>query len=309
MPTTDSIARPSLLLKPVQAKGRQADADSVAKAVPERDTLGLLSPKVPKEFRLTDVRFAEEGYFKGSKYFKPGWGTHVDGVLGDPAPYAVSNDNTVTSLLLGCFVLAMVSFSVSRSFILRQVQGFFRTSRSGSNVTETTSEVRFQLFLILQTSLLLSVIYYLFAHGGGNDGLGDDSQLSMIGIYCGIFTGYFLLKHAVYSIVNWTFFDRKNNRQWAKVWLFLTSLEGVLLFPLVLLQVYFELSLHAALVYTLTVMLLIKILTFYKSYAIFFRRSGVSLQIFLYFCALELMPLMALWGVLVITGNYLKINF
>ena len=36
---------------------------------------------------------------------------------------------------------------------------------------------------------------------------------------------------------------------------------------------------------------------------------GASLQIILYFCALELMPLMVLWGILFITDNYLIINF
>lgn len=50
-------------------------------------------------------------------------------------------------------------------------------------------------------------------------------------------------------------------------------------------------------------------LSFYKCYAIFFKRSGASLQIFLYFCALEVMPALALWGVLMITDNYLIKNF
>ncbi len=56
-------------------------------------------------------------------------------------------------------------------------------------------------------------------------------------------------------------------------------------------------------------MLCVKMLAFYKSYSIFFKRMGASLQIILYFCALELMPLMVLWGVLFITDNYLIINF
>ena len=54
---------------------------------------------------------------------------------------------------------------------------------------------------------------------------------------------------------------------------------------------------------------LLLFVAFYKSYSIFFKRMGASLQIILYFCALELMPLMVLWGVLFITDNYLIINF
>ena len=61
---------------------------------------------------------------------------------------------------------------------------------------------------------------------------------------------------------------------------------GVLLFPIVLLLVYFSLSLHAALIYTLIVMLFIKMLAFYKSYTIFFKRMGArSANNFVLLCA------------------------
>ena len=94
-----------------------------------------------------------------------------------------------------------------------------------------------------------------------------------------------------------------------KAYLFLFSCEGVLLFPVVMLLTYFNLSLDAAIIYALIVVGLVKILSFYKSYIIFFRGNGSFLQIFLYFCALEVVPLSALWGGLVLISHYLKINF
>ena len=310
MPATDTIVRPSLLLRSTLTKGQKTAVDSMAKTSQKPDSLGLLRPKKQKTFRLTDVHFEEEGYFKGSKYFKMSPGNrHTDGVLGTPSPYAVSNDNTVTALLLGCFVMAMIAFSVSRNFILKQIKSFFHVSRSNANVTETTYEVRFHLFLVMQTSLLLSIIYYFFTRGGERGRLDSHSQLLTIGVFFTAFIAYFMLKNIIYGIVNWVFFSRKDRGKWSKTWLFLTSLEGVLLFPLVLLQVYFSLSLQAALIYTLFVIIFIKMLSFYKCYAIFFKRSGASLQIFLYFCALEVMPALALWGVLMITDNYLIKNF
>lgn len=94
-----------------------------------------------------------------------------------------------------------------------------------------------------------------------------------------------------------------------KAYLFLFSCEGVLLFPVVMLLTYFNLSLDAAIIYALIVVGLVKILSFYKSYIIFFRGNGSFLQIFLYFCALEVVPLFALSGGLVLISHYLKINF
>ena len=31
----------------------------------------LLQPKTIKQFKLTDIRFQEESYFKGNKFFRP----------------------------------------------------------------------------------------------------------------------------------------------------------------------------------------------------------------------------------------------
>jgi hypothetical protein len=57
------------------------------------------------------------------------------------------------------------------------------------------------------------------------------------------------------------------------------------------------------------VLIIVKIMTFYKCYIIFFRQNVVSLQIILYLCALEIVPLLALWKILDFTANSLKINF
>ena len=46
-----------------------------------------------------------------------------------------------------------------------------------------------------------------------------------------------------------------------------------------------------------------------KLFAIFFKNKGAYLQLFLYFCALEIIPLLACWGVLRMINGYLKINF
>ena len=57
------------------------------------------------------------------------------------------------------------------------------------------------------------------------------------------------------------------------------------------------------------VLILVKSLTFFKSFAIFFRRKGNFLQNILYFCALEIVPLTSFWGFVAIMINFLKINF
>ena len=55
---------------------------------------------------------------------------------------------------------------------------------------------------------------------------------------------------------------------------------------------YFDISVVSAAIYVAVVLIIIKIMTFYKCFIIFFSRNVVKLQIILYFCALEIVPFM-----------------
>lgn len=232
-----------------------------------------------------------------------------DGLLGDDVPYSVSSDNTISIVLLCCFLLGMLALSLSRSFMVRQIKNFFYMPRSVADTTETDYEVNVQGFLILQTALTAGVFYYLFSRLFLHNDFSDLPQLEVIAIFTAVFIGYFVVKKIVYSIVDWVFFSPKNNDLWSKAWLFLTATEGLLLFPMMLLQVYFGIPLRTAIIYSVIVIILVKLLSFYKSYSIFFKRGGGFMQNILYFCALEMVPFLTLVGILLITGNYLKVNY
>lgn len=272
------------------------------------DTLKCFGLKLQNK-KISDMKLMDESFFAGSKYFHPELGVCHDGQPGDPIPYTISRDNTIASLLLCCFLIAIVSIANSRSFIMRQARSFFYTPRRTDDMTETGNEVRFQLFLGLQTCLLLAIVFYLSLHYLQGNPMTLDSQLEAIGVFCAINMVYLLLKGACYQLVNWTFFSSKKNKQWMRTWLFLMSTEGIVLFPVVLVQIYFGLPLAVTAIYSLIVVALFKLLSFYKCYTIFFRRNGIFVQSFLYFCALELMPLGVLWGVLNEVEHCLMINF
>ena len=232
------------------------------------------------------------------------------GVAGDPVPYTIRGDNTVTALLLGCFIIALAAFANSRRFMLRQVKHFFREPRTGvTEMTETTAEVRHQLFFVLQTCLLLSIISFLYTLDCVADTFNLSSQYQLVAIFFGVFAGYFALKTLLYWVVNCVFFGKRESVRWLKSLLFATSAEGLALFPLVLLQSYFDLSVQKAIIYTAFVIVLVKMMLLYKSFVMFFKNKSFFLQIILYFCALEIIPLLSLGGVLVKVVDNLKINF
>jgi len=146
-----------------------------------------------------------------------------------------------------------------------------------SEVTETATEVRFQLLLVVLACLLWAVSAFFYAQETVPEGFILRSTYTLIWIFFGCILAYFLLKALLYMIVNPTFFDADSNRKWEKTLLFLTAAEGVLMFPMVLLQTYFGLSLHAAIIYSIVVVAVIKILTFLQSICNLFLGKGLSI--------------------------------
>ena len=275
------------------------------------DTLHL--PGHDKGHNLLDInlpQYYREGFFSKDSLFHPELPGGRYGVAGDPVPYSVQHDNVIVSLLLLLFVLATIAFSNTRHFVVRQTKNFFNANRDGlTEITETAVEIRFQAFLTFLNSLLLAMLFYFYTLNFIGETFILDSQYLLIAIFLGISVAYFLIKVLLYTMVNNVFFDSKKNRQWMKSFLYITSIEGALLFPLVVLWTYFDISIQNAVIYVIIVLLIVKILELFKCFLIFFRQNVVKLQIILYFCTLEIIPMLLFWGALVFTANSLKINF
>ena len=275
------------------------------------DTLHL--PGHDKGRSMLDVdlpQYYREGFFSKDSLFHPELPGGRYGVAGDPVPYTVQHDNVIISLLLLLFVLATIAFSNSRHFVVRQTKNFFSTNREGmTEITETAVEIRFQAFLTFLNSLLLSILFYFYTLNFIGETFLLDSQYHLIAIFLGMTVVYYLVKTMLYAIVNNVFFDGKKNRQWMRSFLYISSVEGALLFPLVVIWTFFNISIRNAVIYVLIVLAIVKILELFKCFLIFFRQNVVKLQIILYFCALEIIPLFALWGGLAVIANALKINF
>ena len=230
------------------------------------------------------------------------------GVAGDPIPYSLASDNLITGLLVGCFILVLWSLSNAKKFLIKQSKNIFLAGFSkDSSTNETAGELNFQLLMGLQTCLLLALICFFYINAF-NPKTFVLEQYQMIGLYTGVMILYFLSKALITQGVNKVFFDKKQNRKWIQAFLFTTALQGLTLFPIVLLRSYFNLSTHSTFIYTAIVIICFKLLALYNAYLIFFKQRRHFLQLFLYFCSVEITPFAALWGIIQMTSNYLQIN-
>ena len=274
------------------------------------DTLHLPGHSVGRNLKDVNIpQYYRETFFSNDSLYHPEINGGRFGVSGDPIPYAIRNDDTITALLLISFVVALMAFAASRNYILRQLKTFFYPQKAGMDSTETTGEFRAQMFFLMLTCLLLALFYFFYTQEYVAETFILSDEYLLVAIFFGVFCGYYTIKALLYTAVNLVFFDSKRNEQWQRTALFLNGAIGIFLFPAVMLLTYFDVSPITIIYYLLGVLVFVKIMTFYKCSAIFFRQNALYLQIFLYFCTLEIIPLLALWGGLEVIVNALKINF
>ena len=283
-----------------------------------QDTIAVISDSlsVVNDGQTADVTsdvslpiYYKETFFSKDSLLHPELRGGRQGVAGEPIPYTIAGDNLITGLLLLCIIITLTAIRYSYQYFFRQAKRFFYVVHENtSEISETRGEFYMQLFLVGQASLLFSIMFMLLTREKDNYTFTVE-YYEMIGIYALIFLCYFFLKFIFYEMVNLTFFDGKKYKQWKHSFLLLISLESILLIPLVLFAAFFNLTVHTGIIYTISLLVLIKLLTLYKTFIIFFKQTSVFLQIILYFCALEIVPLSLLWSGLELTNSLLKINF
>ena len=231
--------------------------------------------------------YYKETFFAKDSLLHPEVSGEALGVAGAPIPYQVRNDDVITGLLLVCLVAMLLTLANYKKLIGQW----------------------FKVLLTLQTSLLISIVVYFYTKGYLADTFIIGSEYQLIFIFFAILIVYFFAKGLLYSLVNNVFFDSKRNGQFQDTLLTVSASQAVVLLPVVLLLVYFGLSLENVLYYFAFVVVLGKIWVFYRCYVIFFRQKDFFLQIILYFCALEVVPLATIVGFWMILVDFLKVNF
>ena len=274
------------------------------------DTLHLPGEGIPKDLKAVNLpQYYRENFFSNdSLYHEELSAQEYYGMAGDPIPYSYANDHLVTSLLIIGFLLIAFTFSRMSNFIVGQAKNFIRPSKNSLSLSETSGEIYMQIILTGLTCIVYALLYYLYATEFLASTYVTSSEYALLGIFLGVFVVFYLLRFGLYTMVNNLFFDSDRNKKFLTSLLYISSLEGLLLYPALALLAFMHLPAQNAIWYCIIVLILVKIMTFYKCFTIFFKQNDLFLQIFLYFCALEMIPLMMLWsGLLVITEN-LKVN-
>lgn len=306
---------------PKDATEEQKDSAIQANFIPKRtfvcerpDTLHLPGMPAPKPF-IKNVVPDNLGEFDIQEHpaLKMYPMSESLGKMAMPRPYAIGRDSVAISILIATLLIVMVIFSRSFSFMSRESKRFFyspKNERTNVSVTNTERHLQFFMMLLTSASIAFIIFFYIVGYSHALPQMSfTEGGIRFVAIYTACAISYFILQSIIYVIVNWVFFQPMQRMLWRQTKNYLVSVEGLLLFPVVLLQIFAHIEEMPVLYYALTVIIIAKLMAFYKCFAIFFKRNSLFLQFFLYFCALEIMPLIGFVALTTSLTGFLKIEY
>lgn len=262
------------------------------------DTIVTDSIPLPE---TTPAFYEDMGFFQEDSLMHPEVPLRQTGFSGIPRAYQLWRDDWVVLFVLMCFLLlATVQKRIRKQLFTEAKEFFFPTKNSSKKEKHDSNyEQLIPLFMALILSIMGGLGVFMYTQKQMNLFLGQVSPYVLIGIYIGIWMLYFIAKNLLSAFVNWIFFDKERRELWRKSYFFLFAVETILFFFVTILTIFLNLSSTVPLWIILTIGLVIKFLHLYKTFIIFFPKIYGTLHLIVYFCTLEIMPLLAVFKILI----------
>ena len=213
-----------------------------------------------------------------------------------PLERTMKGDTAVTVAFVASAVLLALVLAAGRRTMLQRGKNFF-ANRRRSSLFDAPTNVDWWMDGVMLA--VLCVMSSLCAMSLSDSGYTDDVPYwKVLLLMTSAFAAYVAVKFILYRIVGWAFFDREGTRQLTDAYMTLLAYNGLMLFFVALVAVYFYLP-SVTLQYVVLVMLIIdKLLVGYKHTALFFKPKIGRYTFFLQLCTLEILPCFILYKVL-----------
>lgn len=227
-----------------------------------------------------------------------------------PISYSPKTDDGIAIILLCCFFMSAYVLSRTKKFLWQQGSNFIlHKERTSIFSSSTAADVRYLLLLVIQACLLVGICFFNYFDNDNPLLVQRIPPYLLLGIYTGVCLVYIILKWLIYSFLGWVFLDRGLSDMWLESYSTIIYYVGFVLFPFVLLLVYFDLNTDFMVIIGLGFIIFAKLLIFYKWLKFFFKKIYGLLLLILYFCALEIIPCFIYYQVLIKINNLLLLKF
>lgn len=239
----------------------------------------------------------------------------ASGVGGELRVQRLGDNDVVIGLFVLMFCVLAYVIGSSRHLLAHRLSDFFSSRRTyASSDTEVNrSEAGNTVMMTIVACLSLAMVFCNRIILGGAEGMFDSHTaigtfhslgvydefgtfdvMALLAVAFGTVLVFLLLKCMVYMVVNWVFFRRAENTKWMSSFFLLCSLSAFLVYPVSLLDVYSEFESSVVTFCLFAVLFLYELCLFYRLFVNFGAKKEEVLLIFLYFCSVEIMPLLVL---------------
>lgn len=215
---------------------------------------------------------------------------------GDPTIYSLRHDTTVGVVLVLCFMLIIYAINRTQSQIGKIARSFLDSTKRRTLNIASLPEMHYLLQLMLCSAIEVALIYYNLTAATTLD-TAFRPPLIMV-IYVAIAIVYLGLKTLFYAFINWVFFDSEQRAAWNGVYVLATAASSLLLFPILIAQIYLGLSAVGTMIAVVALLGTMKLLEMSKAASILFAGEIAPIHTTIYLSVMEIVPFGVLIAVL-----------
>ena len=212
-----------------------------------------------------------------------------------PPPH-YTNDFMVCGILICTFILATV-LSDRKHYFSQQLKNFFLPRENSIEGVRTTSIVYLRISMYIVSLFSTTLFLVTFA---ANKPLGTMEYVTLWITASAAITLFYILRILIFAATNRIFFDSSTTTMWEQSYACWTILSSIPLYLLSVIAVFFNLPSNTVLLMFTIGIGLLEMCLLYKAFHIFSAKKYGILQIFVYLCSLELMPLLVAGKALVL---------
>ena len=217
------------------------------------------------------------------------------GFEGIPHPSFPESESWVFGTILFLFIMLVVSFLRSSGWFYESVRIFFQVKDRSSIFSKTTiNDFQSRFILILFSVGVLSLYGYILLIPSGKP-----FEITQYALVLGVTLLFYIFKFLSIEVLGYVFLEKQSLKIARESYFNLLIYLGIVLFPLLIFQIYFPLWLNDYTVYiSLVVCVLLFVFLIFKLFQIFFQKAVTSFYLLLYLCTLEILPVFLIYSII-----------
>ena len=225
-----------------------------------------------------------------------------------PVPYNITNDNVIMLLFIVNIIGMAYVLMMNGTSIMERAKGIFYYQRNSTPFNDRTHITKIcNALMYAQTIFYLTIITLAELQKGG---------LMLSGnalIYTGAFAIFYILvllaKKWTYDLVNNILYTKKEAEEFREIYFFTIKILGFVLAPAAIALLFIPaLSVNSVNFYLLLTLAAYIYTIINGLFRIIFTKKGNYLEIFLYLCTLEFLPIAMVWKSVLQLSEFITIK-